>query len=44
MKAFEQASATLAATAKAGDEAAIKAEFAKVGETCKGCHDKYKAD
>lgn len=44
MKSFEQASAALATTAKGGDEAAIKAQFAKVGESCKACHDKYKAE
>ncbi len=44
MKTFEQASAKLATTARAGDEAAIKAQFAVVGDACKACHDKYKAE
>jgi cytochrome c556 len=34
----------LAAIAKGGDEAAMKAQFAKTAGTCKACHEDYKAD
>lgn len=34
----------LATTAKAGDEAATKAQFIKTAGTCKACHDVYRAD
>lgn len=44
MKDFETAAAQLATIAKGSDEAAIKAQFAKASETCKACHDLYKAD
>lgn len=44
MKDFERESAALASIAKAGDEAAMKEQFAKVGGTCKACHDQYKAE
>lgn len=44
MKDFEAATAELARVAKAGDEAATKAQFAKTSESCKACHDRYKAD
>jgi len=30
--------------AKSGDEAQMKAQFRKVTDSCKGCHDKYKSD
>lgn len=30
--------------AKSGDEAQIKAQFRKLSDTCKACHDTYKAD
>jgi cytochrome c556 len=30
--------------AKSGDDAQIKAQFRKLSEACKACHDKYKAD
>ncbi len=42
--AFETQSAKLAEVAKAGDEAAMKAQFAEVGKTCKACHEKYRED
>ncbi|HVB83558.1 MAG TPA: cytochrome c [Rhodanobacteraceae bacterium] len=42
MQAFENASATMAQTARGTDEAATKAAFAKTAETCKSCHDKYR--
>ena len=38
------ASKSLADVAKGGDEAKMKDEFKKLGGTCKGCHEKYKAD
>lgn len=41
---FERESAALASIAKVNDFAKSKAQFAKVGETCKACHDLYKAD
>lgn len=44
MKDFARESAALARIARDGDEAATKAQFAKVGATCKACHDSYKAD
>jgi cytochrome c556 len=44
MKNFETEAAKLATVAKAGNEEATKAQFGKVGGTCKACHDKYKAD
>ncbi len=44
MKAFETESAALATLAKGGDFEKIKVQFGKVGNTCKGCHDKYKTD
>lgn len=44
MKDLEKESAALAVVAKAGDEAAIKEQFAKTAGTCKACHDNYKAD
>jgi len=44
VKRFETESARLARISKGGDEAAIKVQFAHVGNTCKACHEKYKAD
>ncbi len=35
--------ASLAEVAKAGDRAAIQAQFVATGKTCKACHDEYKA-
>jgi len=32
----------LAKVAQTGDQAAVKAQFAKLGGTCKACHDDYK--
>ncbi len=37
-------SAALAKAAKTGDEAASKQAFFDAANTCKACHDKYKAD
>lgn len=44
MDAFVKESAKLAEVAKGSDETATKAQFAKTSETCKACHDLYKAD
>jgi cytochrome c556 len=43
-KALDTESATLALMAKTGDFAKLKVQFAKVGASCKACHDLYKAD
>ncbi len=40
---FNAAANELASVAANGDQNAIKAAFGKVGETCKACHDKYRA-
>jgi cytochrome c556 len=42
--AFNKEANELAKVAAAGDAAALKAQFGKVGETCKGCHDKFRKD
>ena len=34
----------LAAVAASGDAAAVKAQFGKLGEACKACHDKFRKD
>jgi cytochrome c556 len=44
MKDLVDRSATLATVAKGGDEAKSKAAFFDTANTCKACHDKYKAD
>lgn len=44
MKDFRTQAAALAEVAKGGDEAAIKAQFAKTAETCKTCHKEFKKD
>lgn len=44
MKDLERESAALSTVAKSGDEAKMREQFAKVGGTCKACHDKYKAE
>ncbi|THF64536.1 cytochrome c [Pseudothauera nasutitermitis] len=40
---FNAAANELASVAAGGDQNAIKAAFGKVGETCKACHDKFRA-
>lgn len=40
--AFVRESNELSKVAAAGDAAAIKAQFGKVGETCKSCHDSFR--
>jgi cytochrome c556 len=42
--AFNKEANELAKVGANGDMAAIKAQFAKTGETCKACHDKYRRD
>lgn len=38
------ATAALAAAAEAGDKAALSKAFKAAGESCKGCHERYKAE
>jgi len=40
---FKRESNELAKVAATGDAAAVKEQFGKVGRTCKGCHDDFKA-
>ncbi len=42
--AFNQAANELLKAAETGDAEAIKTQFGKTGETCKGCHDKFRKD
>ena len=42
--AFNKEANELARVAAAGDAAALKVQFGKVGETCKGCHDKFRQE
>ena len=44
MKDLVDRSATLATVAKSGDFAQSKAAFFDTANTCKACHDKFKAD
>lgn len=41
-KAFNEAANEMAKVAATGDAAAVKAQFGKLGESCKGCHEKYR--
>lgn len=43
-RAFNAEANELAKVAATGDAAALKVQFGKVGETCKGCHDKFKQE
>lgn len=43
-KAYIEAANEMAKVAATGDVAAVKAQFGKLGETCKGCHDKYRTE
>ena len=43
-RAFNDAANEMARVAATGDAAAIKTQFGKLGETCKGCHDKYRKE
>lgn len=42
--AFMREADELAKVAATGDAAALKVQFGKVGESCKGCHDKFRTD
>jgi len=42
--AFNKEANELAKVAAGGDAAALKAQFGKVGEACKGCHDKFREE
>jgi cytochrome c556 len=44
VKVFQTETAALVDVAKAGDPAATKAQFGKVGESCGGCHDGFRVD
>ncbi len=44
LKDLVDRSAALAEVAKGGDPAKTKAAFFSMADTCKACHDKYKAD
>lgn len=44
MKAMQTQTRTLYQVARGGDEAAIKAQFGKTSQSCKDCHDTYRAD
>lgn len=44
LDAFTQQSRALAEVAKGGDEAKIKEQFQKTAGTCKGCHEKFRAE
>ncbi|HVL01244.1 MAG TPA: cytochrome c [Dongiaceae bacterium] len=39
---FNKEANALAQVAVVGDKSAIKAQFGKLGETCKGCHDNFR--
>lgn len=40
---FSQEATELARIAASGDQASVKAQFGKLNQTCKACHDEYKA-
>lgn len=42
--AFNKEANELAKVAASGDAAAVKAQFGKVGQACKGCHDKFRVE
>jgi len=42
--AFNKEANELAKVAATGDAAAVKAQFGKVGQACKGCHDKFRVE
>ncbi|MCX8017457.1 MAG: cytochrome c [Rhodocyclaceae bacterium] len=41
---FGAAANEMAKVAATGDAAAVKAQFGKLGEACKACHEKYRAE
>ncbi|MFZ2267803.1 MAG: cytochrome c [Azonexus sp.] len=42
--AFNKEANELAKVAATGDAAALKVQFGKVGEACKGCHEKFRVE
>lgn len=42
--AFNKEANELARVAATGDAAALKVQFGKVGESCKGCHEKFRQE
>ncbi len=42
--AFNKEANELAKVAAGGDAAAVKTQFGKTGETCKGCHEKFRKE
>ena len=44
MRDLQDKTRALAVAAKSGDQNAAKAALGAAGQTCKACHDKYKAD
>lgn len=42
--AFGKEANEMAKVAAGGDVAAVKAQFGKLGESCKGCHDKFREE
>jgi cytochrome c556 len=42
--AFGKEANEMAKVAASGDAAAVKAQFGKLGESCKGCHDKFREE
>lgn len=43
-KPYVEAANEMAKVAATGDAAAVKAQFGKLGESCKGCHDKFRQE
>ena len=44
MRDLQDKTRALATAARSGDQNAAKAALGAAGQTCKACHDKYKAD
>jgi cytochrome c556 len=42
--AFGKEANEMAKVAAGGDAAAVKAQFGKLGESCKACHDKFRKE
>ena len=42
--AYTKEANEMAKVAAGGDAAAVKAQFGKLGESCKGCHDKFRKE
>jgi cytochrome c556 len=42
--AFNEAANEMARVAATGDAAAVKVQFGKLGESCKGCHEKFRKE